>query len=444
MTLPTNDLLVPYRLLLFLTWLLLSASTVQAAEHLRFASPESEGFSTQRLERLSDLMQRVIDNKEYAGAVILLARHGKIIQFKAYGEADVARGTPLEKDAIFRIFSMTKPITSAAMMLLYEEGKWNPQEPIYRYIPEFARLKVYKDLDGFGRIVLEEPAHPPKMWELMTHTAGFSYGWGESPVDRLYRNQQNGSILSGSLQAMIDQLSKAPLLYQPGTRWVYSLSADVQGYIIEKLSGMTLPAFMKKRLFGPLGMKDTDFLIPPEKRGRVATLYKASDQGELVPSEGVLGLTYDEAPALPQGGAGLVSTATDYFRFAQMLLNRGELDGARILAPRTVELMMSNHLAESVRVEFNGVQMRPGFGYGFDGAVVTDPAKAVVPMGKGSYLWDGAAGTWFWVDPVYDMVFVGMVQRIGWSSRTANRDLPPDLEELSRSVSYQALVRPDL
>lgn len=432
-------------LVLFVTMLSLAMAQSTAAAEPHLASPESVGFSSERLQRLDALLQRVVNEKEYAGVVTLLARHGKIVHLKAFGKSELASGTPMATDAIFRIFSMTKPITGAAMMMLYEEGRWNPQEPIYRYIPEFAHLKVYKDLDGFGSMVLEDATHPPTMRELMTHTAGFSYGWGPGPVDRSYRDEHDGSIFSGdSLQTVIERLAKAPLSYQPGSRWQYSLSVDIQGYIIEKLSGISLPEFMKKRLFEPLGMKDTDFFVPADKRKRLAALYRMSDGGELVPADTGPRGKYDEEPKLPLGGGGLVSTAVDYFRFAQMLLNRGELDGVRVLGPRSVDLMTSNHLPEGIRVDFNGVQMRPGIGYGFDGAVITDPDKAVVPIGKGSYLWDGAAGTWFWIDPVYDIVFVGMVQRLGWSTRTANQELPPDLEELTRAVSYQALVKPDI
>lgn len=435
-----------YLLSVSLGTVLLSISTARAADRPHLSSPEAVGFSSQRLKSLDELMQRMVDQKEYAGVVTLLARHGKIIRYTAVGKSDLDSGKALDTDAIFRIFSMTKPITAVAMMLLYEEGRWNPVEPVYRYIPEFSHLRVYKGLDSFNMMVLEEPVHPPSMKELMTHTAGFVYGWGDSPVDHLYRDDQNRTIfLSGSLQSMIERLSKAPLYYQPGTRWVYSLSVDIQGYVIEKLSGMSLPEFMQKRIFSPLEMRDTGFYVPKEKRHRFTTLYRMSPQGKLVSAPAPLGVEYDKVPVLPQGGGGLVSTAMDYFRFAQMLLNRGELDGVRILGPKTVEMMMSNHLPEGIRVEdFHGVQMRPGLGYGFNGAVVTDPDRAVVPLGKGTYLWDGAAGSWFWVDPVNDIVFVGMVQRLGWSTPDANGDLPPDLEELSRAVAYQALVRPDL
>jgi CubicO group peptidase (beta-lactamase class C family) len=259
---------------------------------------------------------------------------------------------------------------------------------------------------------------------------------------------------------MIEHLAKAPLLYQPSTRWIYSVSVDIQGYIIEKLSGLTLPEFMKRRLFEPLGMQDTDFYVPKEKWNRRATMYRVreNDKGaitaEAVSDDDInkaLGGFPDwhQQPSLPSGGGGMVSTAADYFRFAQMLLNGGELNGVRVLAPSSVKLMMSDHLPENMtsaykRVDTNAPSNTPrlGMGYGYDGAVVIDPGKADVPMGKGSYLWDGGAGTWFWVDPVNDIVFVGMLQRMQFPDDKA----PPtftDLEERSRAVVYQALLKPE-
>jgi len=190
-------------------------------------------------------------------------------------------------------------------------------------------------------------------------------------------------------------------------------------------------------------MQDTDFYVPQDKRKRLTALYRMNPQGELTSAVPILGIQYEQEPKLPLGGAGLVSTVVDYFHFAQMLLNHGEWNGVHVLGPKTVELITSNHLPEGLRVDFNGVQMRPGIGYGFDGAVVTDPARAATPLGKGSYFWDGAAGTWFWIDPVNDIVFVGMVQRLSWSVPDANGERPPDLEELSREVAYPALVRPE-
>jgi CubicO group peptidase (beta-lactamase class C family) len=402
------------------------------------ATPEAEGFSWQRLEILDAAMQQVVDQRKLAGIVIVLARHGKIVHFRAFGKKDLASGAPMEEDTIFRIFSMSKPITSAAMMILYEEGKWNPEDPIANYIPEFARLKVFKGLDDDGRMILEDPIHPPTMRELMTHTAGFTYGFTPDVVDKMYHDQH--VLESHTLQEMIDKLARTPLLYQPGTRWVYSLSVDIQGYIVQKLSGMPLADFMRERIFEPLGMNDTGFYVPREKWNRLAALYTGNKTGELVPFTGpALGLNFFKPPTLASGGGGLVSTAHDYLRFAQMLLNGGELDGARILAPATVRLMSSNHLHANLMTGQFGIglqRIRPGFGYGYDMAVFTDPSLADNPVGKGTFLWDGAAGTWFWIDPEYDIVFVGMIQRLGGGPRM------PNMEELSRATTYQALVDP--
>jgi CubicO group peptidase (beta-lactamase class C family) len=409
------------------------------SQALATVRPEAEGFSSQRLERLDAAMQGVVDQKKLAGIVIVLARHGKVVHFRAFGKKDLATEAPMQKDAIFRIFSMSKPITSAAMMILYEEGKWNPEDPISKYIPEFAHLKVFKGVDYNGKMILEDPIHPPTMRELMTHTAGFTYGFAANdPVDKMYQDQH--VLESHTLQDMINKLAKIPLLYQPGTRWVYSLSVDIQGYIVQKLSGMPLADFMRTRIFEPLGMKDTGFYVPKENWSRLATLYRANKDGELVPFTGpALGLDFSKPPTMPSGGGGLVSTAQDYLRFAQMLLNGGELDGVRILAPPTVKLMSSNHLYPNLMTGQFGIgiqHIRPGFGYGYDMAVFTNPALADNPVGKGTFLWDGAAGTWFWIDPEYDVVFVGMIQRLGGGPGM------PNMEELSRATTYQALVNP--
>lgn len=420
--------------------------------------PHSVGFSDERLRRLDEVMQQAVDEKEYAGVVTLLARHGKIVHFAAIGRQDLATGATLTPDSIFRIFSMTKPITAVAMMMLYEEGKWSLQDPIAKFIPQFSDLRVYTGrTDLMGKLLLEEPTHPPTLFELMTHTAGFGYGYEQTPAERLYRDDNDKGIFeSGSLQAMIKRLSGAPLQYQPGTRFKYSVSADVQGYIVERLSGMTLPEFMKKRVFEPLGMKDTDFYVPEAKRKRFAVLYQMRDDTHTLEPKPPFfpEKNYEEEkPSFASGGAGLVSTARDYFRFAQMLLNGGQLDGVRILAPSTVKLIMSNHLPDGLTADYKGsgfvTQPRPGLGYGFGGSVVTDPGLANVPMGKGSYMWDGAAGTWFWIDPTNDIVFVGMVQRTCWVARPcmaaqqSMSGMPPDLEELSRAMTYQALLNPE-
>ncbi|HWE86979.1 MAG TPA: serine hydrolase domain-containing protein [Terracidiphilus sp.] len=395
--------------------------------------PESEGFSSERLERLHALIQGEIDEKHLAGAVTILARHGKVVEYRTYGVRDVATGAPMTKGTIFRDYSMTKPVTGVAMMILFEEGKWLPN--VAQYIPEFAHLKVAQGEDADRKPVLVDPEHAPTMRELMSHSAGFSYGSGNPPVDALYREKK--LMQSKNLQEMIDKLATIPLNYQPGKGWTYSLSMDVEGYIVEKLSGQSLPDFMHDHIFAPLGMKDAGFYVPADKRSRFATNYR-DDHSQLVVKAGSPPTDYTEQPTMPSGGGGLVSTAEDYYRFATMLKNGGELDGKRILSPATVKLMTSNHLPQEILTGKFGIGqhiMRPGFGYGYNCAVVFDPPEANLPDGKGTFFWDGAAGTWFWVDPTNDIVFVSMIQRMGGG------DNHP-LVYRSHDVVYGALVDP--
>jgi CubicO group peptidase (beta-lactamase class C family) len=350
----------------------------------------------------------------------------------------MASGAPMNKDTIFRDFSMTKPVTGVAMMILYEQGKWLPSDPIAKFIPEFAHLKVYKGVGSEGKMILVDPDHPPTMSELMSHTAGFTYGFfGDTPVDHMYRDAK--LFESKSLKEFIDKLAGIPLTYQPGKGWTYSVSMDIEGYIVEKLSGQSLPDFMRDNIYKPLGMREAGFFVPAEKRSRFATLYVTDDQGKMVPeTNSRVGGNFDQQPAMASGGGGMVSTAEDYYRFAEMLANGGELDGKRILAPATVKLMTSNHLAPNLLTGEFGIglqQMRAGFGYGYNCAVEFNPQEANLPDGKDTFLWDGAAGTWFWVDPTNDVVFIGMIQRrLGKGS--------PNVEYESRALVYQALVDP--
>ncbi len=275
------------------------------------------------------------------------------------------------------------------------------------------------------------------MHELMTHTAGFSYGDGEGPVDAMY--QKLNIRHAATFKEMIDGLAQVPLNYQPGTKWRYSLSMDIQGYIIERITGQSLPDFMRDHLFTPLGMRDAAFYVPTEKSARFATLYENDRHDGLQPdtTNGSGEGNFLSPPTRPSGGGGLVSTAEDYYRFAQMLGNSGELGGVRILAPSSVRLMDTNHIPASMLTgEFHvGSQtFRPGFGYGYDCAVLFDPQTADLPDGKDTFFWDGAASTWFWVDPTNDIVFVGMIQRIGGGK--------PNMEYSTRPLVYQALVDP--
>ena len=414
---------------------------VAAASKAEFpeVKPETVGFSSQRLDRLHAAVQKRIDDKQMPGMVTLLARHGKLVDFQTYGKKDLATGTPMDKDTIFRIYSMTKPITGVAMMILYEQGKWSPQDPIARYIPEFAQLKVFKGMDANGQPMLENPAHPPTMAELMSHNAGFTYGiFGITPVDKMYRD--TAVLGAPNLQQMIDRLAKIPLLYQPGTKWVYSVSVDIQGYIIEKITGKPLGEFMRENIFLPLGMKDTAFHISEEKRGRFAPLY-AMTKGELISTAGGnVALDYTKEPGMPSGGGGLLSTARDYLRFCQMLLNNGELEGTRILAPSSVALMRTNRLSPAImnsrEYGIGFFHVSPGFGFGFDFGVYTDPGVISHTVGKGTFTWGGAAGTWFWIDPANDIVFIGMVQRVIDATS-------PDMDTIAHEAVYQALVNPE-
>jgi CubicO group peptidase (beta-lactamase class C family) len=404
------------------------------ARDLGPARPEDVGLSSEGLAKVDAAVQRLIDRGVLAGAVTLVARHGLVVHTNAMGQKDMASGEPLKTDTIFRIFSMTKPVTGAAMMILHDQGLWLPDDPVAKHLPEFAGAKVFAGLDTAGKPRLEEPGHAPTLRELMTHTAGLSYGFDQTnPLDGLYRDANVWQ--SGSLAEMARRVGGLPLAYQPGAKWLYSLSMDIQGAIIERLSGQSLPDFMQDRIFKPLGMVDTAFHTPPEKRPRLATLYRRSKSRGLVPADNPMTRDRETPPALASGGGGLVSTAADYARFAQMLLNGGELAGARILSAEAVKLQMSNQLSEALLAGGFGVghqTIRPGFGYGFDGAVFTDPALAGVPVGEGTYQWDGAAGTWFWVDPKNDLLFVGMIQLL---SETA-----PPLQAMTQKLMAAAIL----
>jgi CubicO group peptidase (beta-lactamase class C family) len=406
-----------------------------ATLELPVAKPESAGFAAGGLDQMDAGMQGLIDQKHLAGIVTLVARHGKVVQHKAYGVQSLETNAPMKTDTIARIYSMTKPITGVAMMMLYEEGKWQPSDPIAKHIPEFANLKVYAG-EKDGQMILEPPAHPPTMGELMSHSAGFTYGlFGSTPVDKLY--QAANPLGQPSLQAFIKTMATLPLLYQPGTKWVYSVSVDIQGYLVEKLSGKTFPEFLRTRLFEPLGMLDTGFSVPASKVSRVATIYSWDRARSALVAE-PLDPNISTLPGLPSGGGGLYGTAPDYFRFAQMLLNGGELNGTRILKKSSVDMMRTNVLSDAVLNGNNGIgqaRFSPAQGFGYDFAVVLDPDAAKRQVGKGSYWWWGIAGTWFWIDPANDVVFVGIIQR---------RTGPPGAashEDISRRVIADALPK---
>ncbi len=406
------------------------------------ASPESVGFDSDQLKHLDDYMAKVVADGRVAGMTTLLARHGKVVELATYGKASLATGQPMGKDEIFRIYSMTKPITGVAMMILYEQGKWRLDDPVTRYVPEFANLKVMTGVGPDGKITVEDIKRPPTMREIMSHTAGFGYGLDDTnPVDKLYRDKQ--VLRSAGLKQMIDRTADIPLKFQPGTNWQYSSAVDIQGYIVEKLSGEPLGQFMAEHIFKPLKMTDTAFVVGPDKKNRLATAYYFNKlvgkiaEAPALPGSGVQDFT--ETPPLESGGGGLTSTTMDYARFSQMILNGGELDGARILSPATVKLMGVNVIPRNVLVSSNGtngLRFNEAVGFGLDFMVVNDPRKAGSPVGAGTLSWGGAAGTWFWVDPTNDLMFVGMIQRFGGAGGD-------DLGTLARTLTYQALTHPE-
>jgi CubicO group peptidase (beta-lactamase class C family) len=406
-----------------------------ATRDLPSASAESEGMSAERLARLASGMKELVDQGKLAGAVTMVSRHGKVVEFDATGKRDIAANAPMQKDSIFRIYSMSKPITGVAMMILFEEGKWQLNDPVAKYIPEFAKLKVY-GTDANNNVVMKDPAHPVTMRELMSHSGGFTYGFfSNTAVDKL---QLEADVLNpnNTLDEFIKRVAKLPLNSQPGTEWHYSISVDIQGYIVQKLSGMPFDEFLEKRIFKPLGMVDTGFYVPKEKLNRFAEFYSYDKDGKMQvvgPHDG-LNHDFSAKPALSSGGGGLVSTTSDYMRFCKMMLNGGQLDGVRILSPLTVELMRTNVLAPTVPI------LAPGAGFGLDFAIYTDPAAAGGYYGKGSFWWGGAAGTWFWIDPVNDLIVVGMIQQVAGTGAAATGAIP-DVRGLSHAWTYQAIVK---
>jgi CubicO group peptidase (beta-lactamase class C family) len=409
--------------------LVLSVAAAPLAENgrdLAKAAPESVGVSVDRLKRLEAGMQRFVDEQRLAGVTTLLARRGKIVHSSTFGKKDMRSADPVQRDSIFRIYSMSKPVTGVAMMMLYEEGKWRLDDPVSRFIPEFAKLQVRAGDNPDGTMKLEDARRPMTMRELMTHSAGLGYVLNPAnPVDRLIITE-NILDAAAPLPTMIDKLAKTPLLAQPGTRWYYSIGVDVQGYLVEKMSGQSFADFLQSRLFTPLGMKDTGFYVPKAKLSRLARVHGDGPDGTLTPpSDDSVDVTVP--PAGASGGGGLYSTADDYLRFAQMLLNGGEFAGTRFLSPRTVQMMRTNHLqAEPLKT------VRAGTGWGLGFRTVMDAAAAGEPVADGTFDWYGIAGTWFWIDPTSDLVFVGMIQHRGRAN--------DEIRNLSRNLVYQALT----
>ncbi len=390
-------------------------------------SPRSVGMSAERIDALVEHFEQRVEDGKGSGYQLLIARNGKIVLDENIGYANVETKEPVSDRTLYRIFSMTKPVMAVGMMMLYEEGRFSLNDPLSKHIPEFAELKVFDGVNDDGSLRLVEPERPPTVQDLMMHTAGLTYGWfGDTPVDRLYRERQIASF-EDPLPTLIDKLSDIPLLYQPGERWHYSVAVDVQGYLIEKWTGKTVEEFLSDRLFEPLGMTQTMAWAPPGDYERLATVYTHDESGVLVPSDDPMAGWHGKAPGGFSGGAQLISTADDYFRFCQMLLNSGEFDGRRYLSPPTVDMMTSNRLLPDANTT------GPGRGFGLGFGVVDDPRHVPFPAGDGEYYWGGALTTVFWIDPEYDLVAIVLTQYLPWSGSV--------YQDLLHRLVYSAVVR---
>jgi CubicO group peptidase (beta-lactamase class C family) len=404
------------------------------------ASPESVGMSKAGLDRVeAHLKSRYIESGRFPGTQLLVYRRGKVVHSASQGFADVERKVPVKDDTIFRIYSMTKPITSVAFMMLFEEGKFALDEPVVKYIPEWKNLGVF--VAGTAPAFLTRPlTRPMLIVDLLRHTSGLTYGFQQrSNVDAAYREAKIGEVeKAGTLETMIEGLAKIPLEFSPGDAWNYSVATDVIGYLVGKISGMPFEQFVKERILNPLGMSDTDFHVPAEKAHRLAACYSADVKaGNFTLQDDPTTSSFLSPPSLVSGGGGLCSTTADYLTFCRAMINGGELGGVRLIGPKTLRLMTSNHLPGGVdlpamsrslfsEAAYNGI----GFGLGF--AVTMEPAKTLIPGSAGEYNWGGAATTSFWIDPAEELITIFMTQVLPSSAYPLRREL--------RTMVYAAIT----
>ena len=397
---------------------------------MNIANPDKLGFSSERLLRIHSLMNRYMESGKLAGIETCVVRRGQIVHRETFGYQNLETKTPMSKDSIFRIYSMTKPIASVALMMLYEEALFNLTDPVSQYITAFKNVKVL-DADGG----LEAPVRPMTVQDLLRHTAGLSYGGyaeSQSPVDKLYDEADlfNPNLTNAKLT---ERIANLPLMFHPGEKWHYSVATDVVGYLVEVLSDRPLADFLQEKIFDPLGMVDTAFHIDPSKLSRFCTLYGKTPDSDF----GVLDLpdssTFLPPVAAQSGGSGLVSTTTDYLQFAQCILNKGELNGVRLLGPRTVELMTCNHLpAVLLPISFEGAEPMLGMGFGLGFGVMLDTAQTGVMGSVGDHSWGGFAETFFLIDPKEDMIAILMSQYQPSQTYPIRKEF--------RTAVYQALI----
>jgi CubicO group peptidase (beta-lactamase class C family) len=399
--------------------------------------PETAGFSTQRLARLTALLQGYVDRSDLPGMIVTVARQGKTVYYEKLGWADKEAQKPMQDDTIFMIASMTKPVTAVATMMLYEEGHFHLNTPVWKFIPGFKETKVCVGENADGSPILADLEREVTFRHLFTHTAGLSYGWNEKdPVDREYRKVQQRyeeNKIPLTLQGFGEEIPRLPLAYQPGTHWRYSMSIDVLGVLVQIISGMPFEDFLEEKIFKPLGMVDTAYYVPPEKMARVATVYGHPEPEKVLqPFKDYRPST--EPPSFPGPGGGLVSTISDYARFCQMLAGGGELDGVRLLSPKTVELFSINHAPEAaLPYGFAANDLyHAGYGYSLGTRVLMDVSKTGLYGSVGEFGWDGAFATYFWVDPRESLYGLMMLQH------SPNAYYP--IHQQFKQLTYQAMI----
>lgn len=404
-------------------------------------------FDSEKLMALEKRMHKFVADGETMGIATLLVRNGKVASYAQAGVRDIVKGKPISQDTIYRIYSMSKPITGVAMMMLYEQGEFSLSDPVSKFIPEFESLKVVKSYEKDGSFELEPLERQATMQELMSHTGGFAYGFsGMDPSNAEYRKQD--VLGSSDLQSLVNKVASAPLMHQPGTKWEYSISVDLQGAIIERITGMTLSEYLDNKLFTPLGMTDTAFYVSADKADRLADLFAYHPVTQTLqrmpfsePDYNLLGdISYSkETRGMESGGGGLVSSMADYARFCQMLINGGTLNGTRMITEESVKLMSTNILSAGQKVDIDGdlsSAQKDRLGFGLNFGIIMGAESNKSKYGDGSYYWGGAAGTWFWIDPVNDLFFIGMIQRFPKGPQSEN----PDFRGVSQEFVYDALV----
>lgn len=424
--------------LALVTWLGAQVFAAESSWPQQETGAEAAGLTEEGIARLDEAMREIVSNQDVAGMVWLLAKDAEVATFETAGLARIDDQTSMTQDSLFRIYSMSKPVTGVALMILWEQGLWDFDDPISKFIPEFNDLKVLASYDAAGNVELEDLKRQPTMRELLNHTAGFGYGlFGNDPVNTAFREQE--VLGSSDLDELIDKVADIPLMAQPGEQWYYSIGVDIQGYIVQQLTDLTFGEFLRQRIFEPLDKQDTRFYVAAEDHQRFAEVhYWDTERGQLAqqahrpdrPS-------YLDPNRLESGGGGLVSSTHDYARLLQMLVNEGDLDGVRLLKPESIRIMRTNSLTGEENMQYGiGGPGQPGQGFGVDFAVTYDPQAAGTPQGPGTYYWAGAAGTSFWIDPVNDMFWLSMIQAQG-----QRRPGATNMGTVARDIIYESLAR---